>query len=168
MTYVNGHYPGCESSDTYKRVRPNGVVYQHCRPCFKRRAQERYAKDENGYRQRAIDRMRIKREAIWRQITDHYGTRCACCGESAPEFLSLDHADGSGAQHRRSLYNGKKTKAPEVLWLDVLAQGCPDTFRILCHNCNWVSWRMICPHQRGKDMNTTNVLKFAGRPRNGS
>src|SRR5262252_4538483 len=32
-----------------------------------------------------------------------YGGECACCGETEPVFLTLDHVNGDGAAHRRSM-----------------------------------------------------------------
>lgn len=59
-----------------------------------------------------------------------YGDKCGCCGQSAVEFLTIDHMRGDGAAHRReigrcSLYRWLKTA------------GYPkDRFQILCYNCN--------------------------------
>src|SRR6266850_6520947 len=63
-------------------------------------------------------------------VLQHYGGACACCGETAFEFLCIDHVNGGGSQHRKSIgfgYNFYK-------WL--IDQGFPGGFRVLCHNCN--------------------------------
>lgn len=70
-----------------------------------------------------------------------YGGKCACCGESTPEFLELDHINGGGRQHRlrekRDLYQVLKE------------QGFPkDEYRLLCANCNHsLGVRGYCPHE---------------------
>ena len=49
---------------------------------------------------------RIHRKKIRDLCLSHYsnGTyRCACCGESAYEFLAIDHMNGNGQEHRREI-----------------------------------------------------------------
>src|SRR5262245_47553294 len=33
----------------------------------------------------------------------HYGTECACCGETHIEFLGIDHINGGGHKHRKEI-----------------------------------------------------------------
>jgi hypothetical protein len=70
---------------------------------------------------------------------------CECCGENTVEFLSIDHINGGGAAHRRSL----KMKAGGYMfyrWL--INNGYPGGFRVLCHNCNMSYGSFgFCPHQ---------------------
>lgn len=76
-------------------------------------------------------------------ILEHYSNgipKCACCGEEKIEFLSIDHINGGGHKHRKSI-GGQKIDQ----WL--LQQGFPDGFRILCHNCNQALGNYgYCPH----------------------
>lgn len=73
-----------------------------------------------------------------------YGNRCACCGESKLEFLSLDHVNGNGTQHRRSI-PGRSLP----LWLR--RNGYPAGFQVLCHNCNFSKGIYgVCPHKMEK------------------
>jgi hypothetical protein len=76
-----------------------------------------------------------------------YGGRCACCGESTPEFLTLDHIHGIPDHHRR---NGKRISGT-LLYSLVLREGCPDDYQLLCWNCNAAkSYYGVCPHKRLK------------------
>ena len=72
-----------------------------------------------------------------------YGGRCACCGESASQFLAIDHTNGDGAKERREtgLIGTKLYK-----WLR--KNGYPkDRYRLLCHNCNMArGLYKFCPH----------------------
>lgn len=43
------------------------------------------------------------RQRIKQKVFDHYGERCACCGETERLFLTLDHVNNDGAEHRRSI-----------------------------------------------------------------
>jgi hypothetical protein len=69
------------------------------------------------------------------------GYACACCGESTPEFLQIDHIDGSGGLRRRMAGSNYLYK-----WLR--ARGYPEGFQVLCANCNIAKSRYgVCPHQ---------------------
>jgi hypothetical protein len=84
------------------------------------------------------------------------GPRCVCCGEDHLEFLSIDHVDQNGAEHRRKLM-GEKGWSPTknsmcgatfYLWLK--QNSYPPGFRVLCMNCNFSLSRFgYCPHQLG-------------------
>lgn len=76
---------------------------------------------------------------------DRYGGReCACCRESNVEFLTIDHINGGGTQHRRS---GKIVNI--YRWLK--KQNYPVGYRVLCFNCN-AAYGLFgyCPHQKEK------------------
>jgi len=73
-----------------------------------------------------------------------YGGRCACCGESEPAFLDIDHINNDGAEHRKEVGNTTRL----MLWLK--RDGWPkDRVQLLCCNCNQGKARNggICPHQ---------------------
>ncbi len=78
------------------------------------------------------------------ELIQAYGRRCACCGESAVEFLALDHINGGGNAHR------KQMKTSTQIYRDLKRQGFPkDGFRLLCHNCNMATgFYGYCPHAR--------------------
>lgn len=74
-----------------------------------------------------------------------YGGRCACCSESEPKFLDLDHVNGNGAKHRRELGNNQQV----ILFLK--RSGWPKQgYQLLCCNCNQGRARNggICPHKQ--------------------
>ena len=78
------------------------------------------------------------------EILEHYGKICKCCGETQLEFLTIDHINNDGAQHRRDL--GKGASSYNV-WLDIIRNGFPPDFQILCMNCNWAKGKYgKCPH----------------------
>ena len=84
------------------------------------------------------------------KVLRHYGGEppsCACCGESIPEFLSLDHIDNNGAKHRSE--NKLASGAQTYSWL--IKNGYPDGFQVLCMNCNTAKAHApdhVCPHKR--------------------
>lgn len=75
-----------------------------------------------------------------------YGGKCDCCGESKTAFLSIDHINNDGKQHREAEVGAGGN--PLYRWLE--DRGFPkDNFRLLCFNCN--TGRNvnggICPHE---------------------
>jgi hypothetical protein len=87
--------------------------------------------------------LREYRKQRRQDVLEHYGGRCACCGEDAYEFLAVDHANGGGEAHRAEVGQGSRM----VDW--IIRSGYPDGFRILCHNCNQsIGYYGECPHAR--------------------
>lgn len=72
------------------------------------------------------------------------GPVCACCGESHIGFLTIDHIDNDGAEHRRQT-GGKARKL--YRWLK--ANDYPGGFQVLCYNCNCGKSNNggVCPHK---------------------
>ena len=72
---------------------------------------------------------------------DHYGRKCACCGEDNPGFLSMDHINQDGWAHR-------KHGSGNAIYRYAITNGFPDTLQILCFNCNYGRARNggVCPH----------------------
>ena len=89
------------------------------------------------------------REKLKNEILSHYGTSCACCGESAREFLTLDHVNGGGNKNRIELLG--KPQAGNAFYRKIRVLGFPDGFQTLCWNCNMAKAHYgICPHQNAK------------------
>lgn len=76
------------------------------------------------------------------------GERCACCGETEPLFLTLDHIADDGADHRRAISgkNGGASYRAIAGWMK--RHGWPVIFQVLCMNCNMGKARNggVCPH----------------------
>lgn len=84
------------------------------------------------------------------EMIEVYGGKCACCGESNPAFLTLDHKDGRPPAHRRSdNYGSRNNKTGFKLWMIARKEGWPDTYQILCFNCNCARANNggVCPHR---------------------
>lgn len=84
-------------------------------------------------------RHRVKAECI-----EAYGGCCACCGEKEPAFLTMDHSENDGKEHRKSI--GRTS-----IWEWLRSQGYPKKgFQMLCYNCNMGrahSPDKVCPHK---------------------
>ena len=69
------------------------------------------------------------------------GAKCDCCGESIFEFLTVDHTNGGGNKHRKTI------RGNFYGWL--IKNGFPFGFRVLCMNCNFATrYGRPCPHKR--------------------
>jgi len=81
------------------------------------------------------------REKIKNMVFEHYGKECACCGEKNQYFLTIDHINGDGRNHR------KKIKIQLNSWL--VKNNFPEGFQTLCLNCNFGRYENggICPHK---------------------
>ena len=75
------------------------------------------------------------------KLLAHYGSICKCCGESNRAFLTIDHVNNDGHMERR------KYPTTSTMIAHIIRQGFPDTYQILCYNCNNGKRRTgICPH----------------------
>lgn len=121
--------------DKSKRLRVHGT----CKECVKADRKRRYAEDPGKYhaRNRAYyqghkAQFLAQGRKLRERVLDEYGRRCACCGETTPEFLGIDHIYNDGEAHRREL---KGYGRSIYRWLAI--NGFPkDRFQLLCHNCN--------------------------------
>ncbi len=80
------------------------------------------------------------------EVLIHYSNNppiCACCGELEVRFLSIDHINGDGHEHRRKIGgNGSHL----YYWLK--RNNYPNGFQVLCYNCNMAKGQtkvQFCP-----------------------
>ena len=100
----------------------------------------------NNNREKVISKMAEYRRQARTEAITHYGGKCACCGESRPEFLAIDHINGGGNKHH------KEIKGMAIgIWLR--KHNYPEGFRVLCHNCNHSLGNFgYCPHNNLSDI----------------
>jgi len=94
---------------------------------------------------RCLDTAREAMQRRRRAVIDRYGGACVCCGETSIGFLGIDHVNGDGAEHRKSVPGNQI-----YTWLRV--NGFPPGFQVLCHNCNWykrTGAECTCPYRGG-------------------
>jgi hypothetical protein len=87
-----------------------------------------------------------KKKRVLRQkqaVMDHYGNKCACCGEGNIKFLTVDHIDGGGNLHRKTISSGAGAMCRYLV-----KNNFPDGFQMLCWNCNCGKAMNggVCPH----------------------
>lgn len=78
-------------------------------------------------------------------VFSHYGNKCMCCGETMKEFLTIDHINNDGAEHRRKI----NMKSGSRIYIWIVKNGFPKDLQILCWNCNCGKRvnKGICPHK---------------------
>lgn len=102
------------------------------------------------------ERLRKKqnRVALKIETISQYGGLCACCGEKKIEFLTIDHIDGNGAEHRKSIGldygSDEKTVAGHNFYRWLKNNNYPkDNYQVLCFNCNYAKHVYgVCPHRK--------------------
>jgi len=110
-----------------------------CRKCrnnaakAKNRCPHCYKPLENNRCQHCGKRHKQRYQEIKKIVIEHYGGKCQCpgCQEDRLPFLTIDHKNGDGAEHRRKIPAARKRI---YAWL--LKENFPDDFQILCWNCN--------------------------------
>lgn len=133
------------------KSKPRGV-HSVCRECVKADRKRRYADDPTrqraaNARYRAANRHRLLEynRNVRRRVLEAYGGRCACCGETTPEFLAVDHVNNDGEAHRRELRGYGRAI---YQWLKDNDYPQDGRFQLLCHNCNMAKGLYGgCPHQ---------------------
>lgn len=75
-----------------------------------------------------IKRGREKRARNKKIVYEKYGSICQCCGESESSVLVIDHINGGGSKHLKSI-NGH-------LYAWLVRNNLPEGFQVLCSNCN--------------------------------
>lgn len=135
-----------------------GNLNSTCMECTRQWSKEKYHqeyKNDPQYRWRMSENARRWRMDIREDVIAAYGGRCSCCGESEPEFLTLDHVNNDGAEHRRANALSTGIKA----WKWARDNQHPQNLQLLCWNCNCAKGIYgSCPHQDQQEAERPVVL----------
>ena len=129
-----------------KELQASHVIYQKNKDKRYKQTREWVRRNPERARQlrkRGSDKLKV-------EVFSHYTSwdkiiRCVCCNERELAFLTLDHIDNNGKEHRKKAPKGasfyrylKKNNYP-IEW----------RLQILCMQCNWAKRVTgICPHQQ--------------------
>lgn len=98
-----------------------------------------------------------RRAAYRNMVLFLYGVECDCCGESDPAFLTVDHPNGGGREHRAKI-------GTSIFYKWLLDHNAPDAFRLLCMNCNWARrFTGRCPHEDTRMQDRARFYTIDGR-----
>lgn len=130
--------PLCSHCGQFPRMSQTNPLCQYCH--LTRVQQWRAVNEERTKelaRQSALKSYRARRA----RVVAAYGGQCVDCGEKELAFLVIDHVNGSGREHRRSI----GTSGPAFYrWLE--KNNHPSGFAVCCHNCNWRRWLDMLAH----------------------
>jgi hypothetical protein len=115
-----------------------------CRKCTKKKGEYWYKYKETM----RVANLKYKTKLRDDVFNAYGGPKCKCCREEHIEFLTIDHIDGGGAEHRRKI-----GKATQQVYLYLRRNNYPSGFQVLCMNCNFsIGIRGYCPHQKEKHL----------------
>lgn len=130
----------CEYSKQYARSHPEATrrhvdQYAKTHPEAIRAYRKRYAREHPEISARYNRSLRT-------DVMQAYGGKCTCCGETTIDFLTLDHINNNGAEHRRRV-------GESSVYTDLRKRGYPqEGYRVLCWNCHMARGTFYgCPHQ---------------------
>lgn len=119
-------------------------------------ARKDYAKNKEAYIARAVQYNKENKEKhnqsnkTWRwkirlEMIEAYGGKCVCCGETEPQFLTIDHINNDGYSKRLA---GEGSGA--TLYMKLKKLDWPkEEYQLLCMNCNFAKGHFgCCPHTK--------------------
>jgi len=116
-----------------------------CLDKIRKRKAKRKERDPQYAEQQRKAKAQNHLECKIRVFEAYGGAVCACCGERHHEFLSIDHIDGTGPEHRKQMNGSRRNGANLYRWLE--RNGFPPGYRVLCMNCNFALGHFgYCPH----------------------
>lgn len=92
------------------------------------------------------------RKKIKDQVYNAYGGyKCNCCGETTEFFLTLDHINNDGAEHRKMINGNPKKRGGNncSMYRWIIKNNYPPILQVLCFNCNCGKKINggVCPHK---------------------
>lgn len=117
---------------------------------YRLRPEEKAKRAKRSKKERSEDSQRIRKNIkayklrLKREVFTAYGNKCSClkCDVENPKFLTIDHVNNDGAEHRKKVKSGTQI----LLW--ARRNNFPPTLRLMCWNCNCArQWNDgICLH----------------------
>jgi hypothetical protein len=122
--------------------------YRICKECCRKKTAT--WRKNNPERNREYDReyARVRHQENRAAVLAAYGGHCKCCGERRLVFLVIDHKNGGGNAHRRSMLKSGKVAGAANYYAWLVRNNFPKGFQVLCHNCNYAKSHGGCPHQK--------------------
>lgn len=126
---------------------PRRYVNSRCKTCASN-VSSKWGKDNRVYLYEKW--LRVKNRLLT-EIRKAYGNKCACCEESNPLFLTIDHINNDGYKLRPRNDQGRyhSLQFSGHYYRKIVKAGFPKDLQLLCWNCNCGKARNkgICPHK---------------------
>jgi hypothetical protein len=97
----------------------------------------------NNPKRKTMDKKRRKerRLLVLQKYSKNNIPFCKCCKDKHLEFLTIDHINGGGNKHLKTISMD--------IYSFLIKNNYPTGFRVLCMNCNWARrFNKKCPHQK--------------------
>lgn len=167
MSYKDPEYHKHYRLKNIDRLRAIGAAYYKAnREKVKERQKKYVQENKEKIKKRKQIYCQVKKEDFARRAREvaakikmemivAYGGRCVCCEENRKEFLTIDHINGGGGEHR------KRCSPGAGIYRDIKRQGWPkDKYRLLCMNCNFATRAgRTCPHAFEVKENVSSILQ---------
>jgi hypothetical protein len=146
--------PDCKScfNERMKKTRKTLAYKIYYNP-YQKEWQREYRKTPKykEWRKKEEEQRRNKSKEYKKNIIDHYGGECKCCGITNIKFLTIDHINNDGFK-LKNRENGKKVKnrgGGYLYYEKIIKNNYPSDLQILCFNCNIARQQNggICPHK---------------------
>ena len=119
------------------------MITEKSRKEYLRKWKLEHAEQILAYNKKYIEKRHAHSRELRLSVLEHYSTsppECACCGETKVHFLTIDHINGGGHKHLRTIGGN--------LYIWLRKNNYPLGFRVLCMNCNFaIGHYGFCPHQ---------------------
>ena len=140
--------PKCRRKAYLKKPKISDALYERARKWrIKNKEHHNTGERERYYKnhEKRKEQKKIIHRELKKTIIAQYGGKCKCCGEKKFEFLTIDHIEGGGAEHRKKVGNGIRF----YYW--IRKNKYPKGLRVLCWNCNCsLGVYGYCPHKNKK------------------
>jgi len=141
---VDGIVSGLCSSCGHAR---SDATHKTCEPCRSRKLylyHTRHRSKRIAAHKIAHQRLKLATFQAYSNLTPF----CQCCQETAMEFLTIDHINGSDMRNAERT-NGAHRDSGNALYRRLKREGWPAGYRVLCLNCNFAIGHFSgCPHQK--------------------
>ena len=161
--YYKSYCKKCDGklSKIYREKNRENYI-QYGRDSYKRNPEGHRERARKSYHKHSVERLEQKKQRILAtriaaiECYSQGENCCACCGEKIFDFLTLDHINNDGADHRRE-FGGRVSFSGDKFIKHLLDTKQLDRIQVLCMNCNWGKQRNngICPHKLLSESSTT-------------
>ena len=158
------------SGEFYRESGRSDGLRPYCKHCCRTDNKRGYASHRDTRLQQQRDYVEKNRAKVnqknteWRksvrlETLRHYSEGdplCQICGERNITFLTIDHIEGGGSEHRRKITRGGYAT---YIWLR--QHKFPEGFRVLCFNCNYGEYRGDSRSSRGGILSGPEIARLA-------
>ena len=102
----------------------------YCKPCRVVLNRQQFLKNPDTQRAYSRKWNRVQKQKVFEHYCDG-DIKCAKCGFADMRALSLDHVEGGGNKHRKSLKQSH-------IYRWIVNNGFPTGYQILCMNCQFI------------------------------